>query len=105
MNVCVPHELYRTPRLRQAARTLVASGGRHGNRKRLTANASNSSERAEQIKEQYRIPLQKHKTSFITLKDVAAIRDCGAVETETILKTRAILKSHKSKGNLNFYLQ
>ena len=27
MNVCSPHELYRTPRLRQAARTLHASGG------------------------------------------------------------------------------
>ena len=27
LNVCVPHELYRTPRLRQAARTLSASGG------------------------------------------------------------------------------
>ena len=26
MNVCVPHERYRTPRLRQAARTLAASG-------------------------------------------------------------------------------
>ena len=26
MNVCVPHELYRNPRLRQAARTLCASG-------------------------------------------------------------------------------
>ena len=26
MTVCVPHELYRTPRLRQAARTLGASG-------------------------------------------------------------------------------
>ena len=26
MNVCVPHELYRTPRLRQAAGTLHASG-------------------------------------------------------------------------------
>ena len=26
MTVCVPHELYRTPRLRQAARTLAASG-------------------------------------------------------------------------------
>ena len=25
MTVCVPHELYRTPRLRQAARTLQAS--------------------------------------------------------------------------------
>ena len=25
MNVCVPHELYRTPRLRQAAGTLCAS--------------------------------------------------------------------------------
>ena len=25
MNVCVPHELYRTPRLRQAARTLGVS--------------------------------------------------------------------------------
>ena len=25
MNVSVPHELYRTPRLRQAARTLAAS--------------------------------------------------------------------------------
>jgi len=24
MNVCVPHELYRTPHLRQAARTLCA---------------------------------------------------------------------------------
>ena len=24
LNVCVPHELYRTPRLRQAARTLAA---------------------------------------------------------------------------------
>ena len=27
LNVCSPHELYRTPRLRQAARTLPASGG------------------------------------------------------------------------------
>ena len=27
LNVCVPRELYRTPRLRQAARTLSASGG------------------------------------------------------------------------------
>jgi hypothetical protein len=27
MIVCVPHELYRTPRLRQAAGTLSASGG------------------------------------------------------------------------------
>jgi len=25
MNVCSPHELYRTPRLRQAARTLCAT--------------------------------------------------------------------------------
>ena len=30
MTVCVPHEQYRTPRLRQAARTLAASGRQRG---------------------------------------------------------------------------
>ena len=34
MNVCVPPELYRTPRLRQAARTLHASGGDSAARER-----------------------------------------------------------------------
>ena len=81
---------------------LGASGG-HGNGKQLTANASNRSERAEQIKEQYRIPLRKYKTSFQTLKGAAVIIGCGAVEAETISKTRAILKSHKSKGNLKLH--
>ena len=39
MNVSVPHELYRTPRLRQAARTLHASGReRGGQRQRVTDN-------------------------------------------------------------------
>ena len=34
MNVSSPHELYRTPRLRQAARTLAASGRDSGRQQR-----------------------------------------------------------------------
>jgi len=39
MNGSSPHEPYRTPRLRQAARTLVASGGQR-NRKRQKVNTT-----------------------------------------------------------------
>ena len=56
LEVCTPQEVQWKPPLRQAATTLGASDGRH-KRKRLIANASNGSERAEQIKEQFRPPL------------------------------------------------
>ena len=49
MNVCVPHELYRTPRLRQAARTLCASGGQCGGQSREDLKVANNSKFREYL--------------------------------------------------------
>ena len=49
MNVCVPPELYRTPRLRQAARTLCASGGDSGRKSREDLKFANNSKFREYL--------------------------------------------------------
>ena len=60
MNVCSPHELYRTPRLRQAARTLCASGRERGGQScgnRENSNACDNETEARPVK-----PLEQEKT-------------------------------------------
>ena len=64
LKVCTPQEVQWKPPLRQAATTLVASGGQR-NRKRLNGNVNNRSERAEQRKTSLKSVQKSEKLTLI----------------------------------------
>jgi hypothetical protein len=61
---------------------LGASGERHANGRRLTANASNSYERAEHIKEQYQISLRQLEILFNLAEKPRAVKKVEALLTK-----------------------